>query len=96
MINLKNYNINDDIDEIIVETFNDWRPWLSVRPINIDDNSLVVMFSKDIRKQYPEWTKFKVRVKYSQKTYSSWPDKWKPKWKPYLYSYNDTIKVINN
>ena len=54
------------------------------------------MFSKDIRKQYPEWTKFSVRVKYSQKTYSSWPDKWKPKWKPYLYSYNDTIKVINN
>ncbi len=94
MIDLKNYKINDSIDEIIVETFDGWRPRLSVRPINITDNSLVVEFPKAIRNQYPLWTNFKVRVKYSQKTYSSWLNKWKPKWKPYLYSYKDTIKPI--
>lgn len=94
MIDLKNYKINDGIDEIIVETFNDWKPWLSVRPINITDNSLVVEFPKALRAKYPEWTRFRVRVKYSQKTYSTWDKKWQPKGKPYLYSYKDSIEVI--
>lgn len=94
MIDLKTYKINDDIDEIIVETFDDWRPWLSVRPININDNNLKVMFPKKIRWEYQVWTKFKVRVKISQKYYLNWPNKWLPKGKPYLYSYDDTIKVL--
>lgn len=96
MLNLQNFKINDDIDDIIVETFNDWKPWLSVRPININDNSLKVEFPKDIREKYPQGTRFKVRTKLCQKHFASWPEKWQPKWKPYLYSYKDTIEVLYN
>lgn len=95
MIDIKTYKINDDIDEIIVETFDDWRPWLSVRPVNINDKNLKVMFPKKNRWDYPVWTKFKVRVKLSQKYFLSWENKWKPKWNPYFYSYKDTIKVLH-
>ena len=68
---------------IIVETCKD--KWISrprVKPLDWPD--ININFPRELREKYPIWTRFEVDVKVCKK----------PNQSLYLYSYRETIKVV--
>ena len=90
------YTVGDSFISVLVETFDDGRPWPRVRPVfgGPLDSKMRVEFPKALRAQYPLGARFRVDVKVAQKHHKSGSKQGQPRGGPYLVANAKTIRNV--